>query len=1517
MAQTIILKNSQKTTPPNLNTGEVAITTLTDQERLWVKNSNDQIINIAITKEERNKIDIAYNNNHIHGNKIILDTISQKDRNVLDRLDIINNKLQISGDTYTTGELSAYGAGSGTGGSGGGGGGLIATVYDSTDFGGTFNNANYNDTFNAYSVNEIYKKGYSNANRILNLESGVYNKTETDARIAAVVNSAPSTLDTLNELANALGNDPNFATTTANLIGTKLSLSGGQLTGQLGLLQGAGGGISFPDNSFGGGGDSASIKLLNPAGGESTEMTFTMTNDADDIINFSVPSIDGVKINRYTVWNAGNFTNLNQLTTRNFNDLQNKPTTLGGYGITDSLLASAYTASDVLNKIKTVDGSGSGLDADTLDGMHLKSIIGFDTKRDFINGTLITTDIDYSGTNGDPFYLEIKGNAFTRGYPCLTQAQGYIYNNTIVNYGVTHLGYVGIFGLVALNVNGRLCFWFPRQAYWEGYSIFVSSAYNTSYNRVIAIDDVAKPAGTKEVIISEHTSTNAFLDSNVASATKLQTARTIAGVSFDGTDNISIPFANLSSIPTTLSGYGITDAYTKTQTDGFLALKLDVATFSDLFEKVNIGTELLPVYAIKAKYNFYSVGEVSAFGAGAGSGGSGLIQTVYDYSGLGGTYNNATLTDTFNAYTVNKINTDLGTRITSLESGSALTFTTVGSGNAVTSVTKSGTSVTVTKGLTFSVDGHTHSYLPLLGGQLTGQLGLLQGAGGGIIFPNDSFGGGGDSASIKLLNPAGGESTEMTFTMTNDADDIINFSVPSIDGVKINRYTVWNAGNDGAGSGLDADLLDGTHLKSIIGFNTKRDFINGTLITTDIDYSGTNGDPFYLEIKGNVYGRLYSCLTQAQGYIYADTIVNYGVTHLGYVGIVGLVALNINGRLCFWFPRQSYWEGYSIFVSSAYGTSYNRVITIDDVAKPAGTKEVIISEHTSTSAFLDSNVASATKLQTTRTIWGQNFDGTGNVSGNLEMGGYTISGTAGKIFFGGNFHIDSNGTNDLFLNHYNSTNIYMNYGATQGNTVIGGNVGIGQIDPTYKLSVAGSLRTTGTVYTNVGVKSRNICIETDNDGNASTASSEINNFNSTLFLQQATSNGLAMCAGGGNVSIGTTYNGGYRLYVNGTSAFSSATTFYDDINAQNTINAYKNTPNGTTYSELGIQVYSNDGSPVGIGFHRAGYTQAILEHNGDGLTIRNSGTIGTGQLGNLYANTVTAPTFVGNLNGNASTATRIEGSVSGANTIELVRATMADNDLFRILVGGTASNAGYVEIATADDGSEPIYVRQYSGVFTSLVRTATLLDEAGNTSFPGTVTGSRFYTGYDSGRSNSISCSNWFYSNGATGWWNETYQGGIYMADTTYVRVHSKAFKVSNTASDSINTDGGVLANGEIRSNSNITAGGELTAYVASDRKLKKNIKPIDNALNIINKLEAVSYNWNSKAKKLNDNKTDQKDFGLIAQDVEVILPEIVHNIHNEEYKAIDYIKLIPFLIKSIQEQQKQIEELKEQLQNN
>ena len=108
---------------------------------------------------------------------------------------------------------------------------------------------------------------------------------------------------------------------------------------------------------------------------------------------------------------------------------------------------------------------------------------------------------------------------------------------------------------------------------------------------------------------------------------------------------------------------------------------------------------------------------------------------------------------------------------------------------------------------------------------------------------------------------------------------------------------------------------------------------------------------------------------------------------------------------------------------------------------------------------------------------------------------------------------------------------------------------------------------------------------------------------------------------------------------------------------------------------------------------------------------------------------VLSTTPVANLH--AATASQISITASGTNSSDLLYSQMADNDFFRIRVGGTASNAGFAEIATADDGNEPIYVRQYTGVFGSITRTATLLDGSGNTIFPGSVKATSFPTGSD------------------------------------------------------------------------------------------------------------------------------------------------------------------------------------------
>lgn len=102
----------------------------------------------------------------------------------------------------------------------------------------------------------------------------------------------------------------------------------------------------------------------------------------------------------------------------------------------------------------------------------------------------------------------------------------------------------------------------------------------------------------------------------------------------------------------------------------------------------------------------------------------------------------------------------------------------------------------------------------------------------------------------------------------------------------------------------------------------------------------------------------------------------------------------------------------------------------------------------------------------------------------------------------------------------------------------------------------------------------------------------------------------------------------------------------------------------------------------------------------------------------------------------ATTADKVNGTASDGGVVNLVTGTMAVNDGFRIRVGGTNNN-GYAEIATKDDGSEPIYVRQYTGDFATITRTATILDGSGNTSFPGRVTANGGFSGSLSGNASS------------------------------------------------------------------------------------------------------------------------------------------------------------------------------------
>lgn len=150
-------------------------------------------------------------------------------------------------------------------------------------------------------------------------------------------------------------------------------------------------------------------------------------------------------------------------------------------------------------------------------------------------------------------------------------------------------------------------------------------------------------------------------------------------------------------------------------------------------------------------------------------------------------------------------------------------------------------------------------------------------------------------------------------------------------------------------------------------------------------------------------------------------------------------------------------------------------------------------------------------------------------------------------------------------------------------------------------------------------------------------------------------------------------------------------------------------------------------------------------------------------------------------NKNVNTAKLLRpNTLTGANAADIVYAQMADSDYFRIRIGGTGSNAGYAEIATADDGTEPIYVRQYTGVFSSLTRTATLLDGSGNTSFPGTVTASSFNG--TAANANKLIGKNWYWSGqgGQPAWlWGGSDGANMYVYNPSNFRVAN-----ANTVAD-------------------------------------------------------------------------------------------------------------------------------------
>ena len=686
---------------------------------------------------------------------------------------------------------------------------------------------------------------------------------------------------------------------------------------------------------------------------------------------------------------------------------------------------------------------------------------------------------------------------------------------------------------------------------------------------------------------------------------RLLNARTLWGQSFDGTANVSGNMSEVGSINFAENGAISIDAY------GNIILNNNSASWSISKDSnyaicvrnsslnVGIGTNN-PLYKLHVVGTGYFSGQLTAQSFKLGSGtiswdsdnncfrfSHGLYSDEFvsalglsgTTGGGGGDYNRL---DDWGDYDTSKATWALSAKlgyelyedVTSLKNGSALNFTTTGSGNVVSAITKSGTTVTVNKGIT-ALTSHQPIYALTIqgngttigtfnpksaaatinitpanigaptktGGGASGTWGIsisgnaataskwqtartltLTGAvtgsasidGSGNVSLATTYSTGnisaldsryvnvsGDTMTGTLTLPASGMFTNSHFRFGNDkgrmgADSSGNLGIygagyvvirPSSateassygltitsSSLEYNGGKVWHAGNDGSGSGLDADTLDGRHYTSfplriggylyassgnpsvkLLTFTrggdkgwlriSISDCNNGgsgitalyvvkwpyssssdastypvsisCLYSTVVNVSDrltvvrTSGATFDLYYTPNSYGSEVGCVLE--GYGGTCTINNYDNSTAPtptptYTSSQGALFTNISGSLSgnastatkLQTARQingTNFDGSANITTAKWGTA--RTIYIRDasqahtgtaVSVDGSANEYLLLPST-IAAALDGNATSATKLQTARTLWGQSFNGTANVSGDMTgVGAISMSG---------------------------------------------------------------------------------------------------------------------------------------------------------------------------------------------------------------------------------------------------------------------------------------------------------------------------------------------------------------------------------------------------------------------------------------------------------------------------------------------------------------------------------------------
>ena len=1296
-----------------------------------------------------------------------------------------NQALRCKSAFYTNQWISALGAQSGSGEPGGGEGGLIKAVYGFADLGKTFDDSNLSNTFNAYTINEIWKlakEGGMNTDKlwqelgkddptkkihISHLPDNKFVTLDTEQTVTAskIFTGQLSTANVVPSVNNAstLGLESkrweNIYAVDANISGTVKTQA--LQVGDIKIIY-----------------DSVNKAVTFEHIDGSTEIGF-YTRGWISALGVS-PGGSGGSGGDGLVKNVYGFSNLG--TTFSDSDLDN---TFNAYTINE-----IWKMAKEGGGIKNITQSGSGNAVTDMalssDGKTITAVFGETFARQQDLGTL----------NNTVTQLSNKLNNFLEGSDA----------DNIINKWKELEAFLD--GLTESNNLAELLALKADKTITISAGTGLTGGGNLSANRTLSLATTGVKAGTYtkvtvdtygRVTVGDNPTTLAGY--GITDAVTLTTAQTISGrktfsqnIVFNNNGGITYTDSNVvlrnSDGHTILASFGNgginlrPNGHNNTEGAVWINKAGNVQAPSVSTNTITIGDAQL-VYdsankALRVKHRtdgntvgFYSDGWVSALGVqtGGASGGSGVIKTVYSFANLtdGTTFSDSDLDNTFNAYTIKKLYDMAGQG--GLDADAMWAELKKADSSKVIDASHIPTSV---------LDGR---WVKKAGDTMTGTLTSASTSGAivfkgvencditniykdnGVIKNND-----GGLTSIRnglrfnwydtywyIGNLRGSSTDSAGFGVVDHNNKLVLRVTPNDVRAPIFMSTVATGlsplivSSNTTVDNLSADLLDGYHAFGTSNALIKYGYTVGDtepawcrIATYSIRNTETMTDVCF--VLHSSFSDLFGLLvvkTRGTAVVEGLLIASYNINRLNIRIYHDAEKKNIE-LYCYGGSNYSIIQANLLYSHDRNGGA-NTNITL----YRADTKAPSWSTYVNPGFVnLQNSSEAAKKLQTPRTLWGQSFDGTANVSGDMTG--------VGNITMSGALHI-GNATSPNTIYFYGTTG---DGPGSYSHTFIAERFLGGTESSELVLFKGNDLSPSDTDATTVGGtgpdRIRHIAAAHLFQTYASPISGTVESICTSSVLRN-----LFSIAPGRVVS----YIPLQSIVASGTAPFIVASnTVVGNLNAdlldglhENSFLRHRDTYGidgyNTLWSQIGIRQYDNakpDGMANPIYNYGAvvslpasgprldiwyNHTSSASDYNTNGIQYR-SGFNDDKKPWRMLLDSVNYASYSdGRYVKKAGDTMTGDLNISGGHILYMLQTSSTStqqihfqggrNDYGRIAFGGTAENAGWMEIASCDDGNEPIYARQYTGIFTTIKRTATLLDASGNTSFPGSVTSVR------------------------------------------------------------------------------------------------------------------------------------------------------------------------------------------------